>query len=81
MTVFEYIKELLRLWLLRFLRLDRTAEEIRILSEAVIEHDKMLAINAIVQVRIMSDLNSIAYDNIKQSKSTRIRKDDDDLEN
>jgi len=81
MTVFEYIKELLRLRLLRFLRLDRMAEEMRILSEAVIEHDKMLAINAIVQVRIMSDLNSIAYDNIMQAKKTRIRKDDDDLEN
>ena len=81
MTVFEYIKELLRLRLLRFLRLDRMADEMRILSEAVIEHDKMLAINAIVQVRIMSDLNSIAYDNIMQAKKTRIRKDDDDLEN
>ena len=65
--------------LLRFLNLDNTAETVQILSNAVIEHDKMLAINAIVQVKILSDLNNIAH--AKQANMTRIRKDDDDLDN
>jgi hypothetical protein len=77
--LFDYIKARSRLALLRFLNLDNTAETVQILSNAVIEHDKMLAINAIVQVKILSDLNNIAH--AKQANMTRIRKDDDDLDN
>lgn len=79
MTLFDYLKSRSRQALLKFLQLDNAAEEIQILSNAVIEHDKMLAINAIVQVKILSNLNNIAH--AKQANMTRIRKDDDDLDN
>jgi hypothetical protein len=79
MSLFDYIKSRIRSAILEFLNLENAAEEIQILSNAVIEHDKMLAINAIVQVKILSDLNNIAH--AKQANMTRIRKDDDDLDN
>jgi hypothetical protein len=79
MSLFEYLKQRIRLAFLRFLGLHTAAEDIQILSNAVIEHDKMLAINAIVQVKILSELNGISH--IRQSNVTHRRKDDDDLDN
>lgn len=79
MTLFDYLKSRSRQALLKFLQLDNAAEEIQILSNAVVEHDKMLAINAIVQVKILSDLNNIGH--AKKLNVTQIRKVDDDLDN
>jgi len=75
MSLFDYIKSRIRSAILEFLNLENAAEEVQILSNAVIEHDKMLAINAIVQVKILSDLNNMGH--TRQANTLRFRKDDD----